>query len=1294
MPSHWTLSEHLYSGLHSQQLIANSQQPKRKKHSNDMIRLTKYTIQLIGGLLLALLTAGCVADRNANDCITEGEEVELEFSLQVPALETSLRQLSEPQERQVDNLTVLVFNTQNEQGNDLGDLNETFAYKAKYKNISQANGITHIRCELKASNKPMRIVCVANHEFDTSDLVGKTKEQIFEDTRMVKQFTKSGWKTDGTQLIPMWGESDAQPVSRKTKFNDCTANANGVIHLVRALARVDVGINFTQDETTQGGLKFKIKSVRVYRYAQSMYVTGTQSTTYRQTPNGREPLPHTPKNMSAATDADHLKFEAKEGVDSYVRNIYIPEISNDGKNKDQRSCLVIGGYYNGSSTETYYRVDFITCETKSPKDVITKQLDILRNHRYRFNITKIEGPGTDTPEEALTTEPVNIAYDVIVWDEAKIDKIMYDGQYYLSVSKDKFHFGKDATSENYKIRTNWPDGYKIVDENGKVWATSQKEAEDKGQWVYFTTDGTAFAKDQDMTSTINVRANDTGKDRSIPAPEQMNQKDQQKLFVQAGRIKWPLQVTQSNKIELDVKVYLWETGEWKKDCAKDPINAHTCVPGTTYKFWVKYTEGATVGRVQVDRDEQFKWHRESVDKEQGIALYTAVVNPEDVPDDDFWLSEVSKFRVVKGDAKASTYFTLNYMKWDAIPYKDAGFTHNMLDPNREAVYVLGDFNQRFYIRANAPYNLTIDVDNPTNGTNGIEIERLSGSPVASQVVKNWVQGKLIQEKRQPAFVEGEQVDFQTYDHIGDKDKATLGKNKIVSALVRLTISPQANPGESGYFTPRKFTIHFVAGILQPEANTYVVEAGELPILIPCSQINKAADWWDDQMDDLNQMMKYRVKAGGGQEPGFMWAVYKNYVDQNAETRAEAIRIKKDTLVVPLPRLKEDDTDWTAQPVWSTLRRSAGDDSGLKRVEAVHLAFGCKNYILVTPGTKYEGCVLVSAVKGYKTAKPKILWNWTIWVVKKVKDGGHGYPWDDADNRQHTKPYMNRNLGAYRMAAERARGVAYDVYNNDMAGLYYKHGTPVPHHAYEEQGAAATTGSHCTKVWYDPKLVPDQAQTRMSKNLYGMASAKTMCSMHDIINKPTQMIARNLQSEYIMEFGTSEWGAYTKKKIWQGGDAASILNNERGFANFSAKTDKTPFDPSPYGWKVPSAGMESLELCNHPNLVFARTGGFLAGWWNTMNIASEGKNVALHVATCYANADALVFNYYDLDQKRWTHTINGGIISGANTITMASSQIPIRCIENEKESDYRDYTAAGVMMNARSATRAARSYHRR
>ena len=200
-------------------------------------------------------------------------------------------------------------------------------------------------------------------------------------------------------------------------------------------------------------------------------------------------------------------------------------------------------------------------------------------------------------------------------------------------------------------------------------------------------------------------------------------------------------------------------------------------------------------------------------------------------------------------------------------------------------------------------------------------------------------------------------------------------------------------------------------------------------------------------------------------------------------------------------------------------------------------------------------------------------------------------------------------------------------------------------------------------------------------------------MHDIIKNPTELYARNKESEYILELGTTEWGAYLMKKMWQGGDAPACLNNEASFSNFTAKTQKTPFDPSPYGWKVPSAGAESLGLCEHPNLRFSRTGGFLAGWYNYMRINTEGNCVVLHVATRAANTDKLIFNYYLFSSGRWTHTDTGGDVAGGDSKTYASTHYPIRCIENEAESDYRDYTVEGVMMNARSATKAARRYHR-
>ena len=1237
-----------------------------------MTRLTKYTIQLISGLLLALLTAGCVADRNVSDCITEGEEVELEFAVQVPALETSLRQLDATQEQAVRDIQLFVFNTQDERGQELGESNETFAYEAAVKSKTQEGNTIRIRCALKESSKPMRVVCIANaptppnEKIITTGFTGKTKKAILEDDQMKRNFTAK-WPTEGNSYyIPMWGESDKQPVSRNTKFNSCDVTGlggtgvnkdnEGVIHLVRALARIDVGINFDEDikgEKGKGSPDFKIKSVRVYRYATSMYMAGTQSTTFYFNGTTREAKPHTPEHVGIATDASHLKFEAKEGVNDYVRNIYIPEISNQG-DKDHRTCLVIGGYYNGSDKETYYRVDFMRTENGTPK-----YLDVLRNHRYRFNITDIKGPGTSDPGDALITEPVNITCDVVVWDEAKIDQIVYDGQYYLAVSKDKFHFGKDATNESYKIRTNWPKGYQIVDKDGKVWATSETEAGTQGTWAYFTEPaGQKFATDKDMISTVNVLENTTGGDRSITAKE---------LFVKAGRIYWPLQITQSNKTELDVKVYHYESDNWRTDCSKMPIEAYTCTVNTPQKFWVKFTEGAKLGRIPLDRDEQFKWNRLQYDEENGIALFEVVVKAEDINDEEFWTSEISKFRTVKGDSETETDFTLRVMKWDAIPYKDAGFRYNML--KKEYVYTLAPVNRRFYIRANAPYTLTV---------NKIEIEKLDGKPQESQVVKGWHDGKLIDDKAQPAYLDGEIVPFRSYDYLTGTDEGLGGR--IIAAHVTLTLAPKAQRGKEGYFESKTFKIHFVAAIIQPEANTYVVEAGQVPILIPCSQINKAHDWMAQYKDEITRMMKSRMESGtGGQH--LTETQYQTYVRLQGEWGE-------------LATLNPDETNWTAKPVWSTLTPT-GNEHGLKDVHPVHIDLAGKNFIFVQPKPEWEGCALISAIKN-----DKIIWNWTIWVVKKIKDGGNGYPWDDDDNGTQGAPYMNRNLGAYQMAADGNRTIYYEKYINDMAGLYYRHGTPIPHHGYDvNQGPQNDTKSaggstHCTRPWYDTSIVKANKQTNLPNNKYtGIDIVPSLQSINDLIQNPDKFAYKDKLAENILEFGSNEISAALGKASWQGGDGQTVLNNEYNFRNFKYKTQKTPFDPSPYGWKVPAAGMESVRMAENPHLVFSKTGAFISGNANGFASQTTGDGVILHCATCYANSDMRLISYYVFSRDRWFFTNTAGAFGTGDVKNHTSGNYNVRCIENEAESDYRDYTQDAVLSNAFRSTKAARRYHR-
>ena len=1208
-----------------------------------MIRLTKYTIHLISGLLLALLTAGCVADRNVSDCITEGEEVELEFALQVPALETSLRQLSEDQEKQVDNITVLVFNTQDDSGQTLPESAETFAYKATVKSTSpQGDGTTLLRCALTATAKKMRVVCIANHKFETSDLVeGATKQAILEDTRMVNQFTTAGWKTDGTELIPMWGESDAQPVSRATKFNDCTAtNANGVIHLVRALARIDVGINFDEtkpaDETANGGAKFKIKSVNVYRYAQSMYVTGTQALTFRMDGGTREPLPHTPATMTAADDTKPLEFTAGAGVDSYVRNIYVPEIANKTKDKNHRTCLVIGGYYDGSPKVTYYRVDFITRETKSPNDVITKQLDVLRNHRYRFNITDVKGPGTDTPGEALKTEPVNLAYDVVVWDEAKIDKIMYDGQYYLSVSKDKFHFGKDATSENYKIRTNWPDGYKIVDETGKVWATSQGEAETNNQWVYFTSDGKAFERDVDMTSILNVLGNDTGKAREIPY---------KKLFVQAGRIKWPLKVTQSDKIELDIKIY--EQDKTTGKLSAEPISFLELKEGADNAklVAVRYTPGANLERQPLTTPEKYTWTRLDNGKEPGKALYRVEMMSGTTTSEDLNIIESSRFRITKSGAEAYADLAVSYMNYNAIPYRDKSFTVNMLNSTEN--YVLINVPAQFFIKANAPYKLTIE---------SIELDENSAMTDKTKVVHDWVPEMTLRESG--GMITGEKIPFQPFDWIhGEtyKGKSTT-TGGLSAAVVTFTIAP-TDPEK--HFKPKTFKINLTAGIVQPEANCYIMKADQqVPILIPLSRINTAAEWYKQYEEECNEIAESRIGLTGTMT--ISKADYEAYAQDG---------------YAALPRLEDGDHNVEAAVIWSTIGATNSVNPTYKTGISVlkTVVVGGKNYLLVALDAKNKGDEGNAVVGVRRPNTPnEFLWSWHIWVVTE-------YPWEQLSSYSRGI-FMNRNLGALYAG----HGLFPGETNLNYVGLFYQFGRKDPFYMDDISGNDITSKIPKERIYLGSQTFKSGIMKGQKPRVYGNAVAdyNKLYTMKQLIRYPYKIAGHDRNEEYILETAGPNKGRKVGTLLWQG-EAIYTRHDRLSRDQIALRTKKTPFDPSPYGWKVPSVGMLEMGRFSELNSMYFINNGFFKATGLSAEYVNNGL-VHLHTATtdigsqgndAVFNNGAFLMKYVN---NRWEQEFN----TSAFYPNAPASALPVRPVQNERETDYKKYTVEGFYRSAR------------
>jgi hypothetical protein len=72
----------------------------------------------------------------------------------------------------------------------------------------------------------------------------------------------------------------------------------------------------------------------------------------------------------------------------------------------------------------------------------------------------VKARGHEDPEEAFNSKSVNMEAEILRWDESGMTNIAFDGQYYLSVSKNTFSFSreiynKDGTNNLLRVKTNF-----------------------------------------------------------------------------------------------------------------------------------------------------------------------------------------------------------------------------------------------------------------------------------------------------------------------------------------------------------------------------------------------------------------------------------------------------------------------------------------------------------------------------------------------------------------------------------------------------------------------------------------------------------------------------------------------------------------------------------------------------------------------------------------------------------------------------------------------------------------------
>ena len=999
------------------------------------------------------------------------------------------------------------------------DKDNRFSYEAKVTSFTpssapddkKSKGTMTLLAKNTPSGNTSTFVMLANiatsDEIGADELTGKTREEV------MGLFTffmpdKGEWK-DGE--LPMWGVSD--PV--KVDHGSGAVPKLGTIYLIRAVARVDVGLKLSEtsegastfDEKAEGIEGITLTKVFFYNTNTKGRISPFESEAYWDQVNRKAKQPSIPDPAPAVTGrTDRTSSIAEEKI--LLREVYVPEAVNtptgatqgangetlpeeDTENFLRRPYIVVGLTGVDKSRpdkETFFRIDYLK-RTGTEADATYEYLPLLRNHRYLVNITEVGGPGFDTEEDARKGPAANIMYNVVVWNESTMSNVQYDGQYMLGVSDDHFTFYREGGSLTAKVQTSWPEGFTV---------------EGLPAWISYSIKPSA-TDEKIVTFTVTEQV-DT--DRSWPERPEDAQNALKAAYVKAGRMKWFLGFEQSKDINVTLQIFADEAcsqplefievnqygesyGQPGKVIMKDGRTLTAEEAGAKVTFYVRTEPHGLKPIFQAEAANPFK-----IEKADQLAggIWRYTVTAPDITEnleyfDNFNTTYVFTVTHAGTGRSASGKLSLLQKEYNAIPFFDKGLRQSLLVPS-ENVYLMDGKQKRYYVKANSEYKIEL-------------VSALSDNR-AGDVIETFAPF----QETHPSL-SGKPVSFTAVDDITAP--------RLYSGKARFKIySPD------GLFPEREFEVELVSGIVQPEANTYMLKAGaKQGIFIPVSRVNTAYNYYKKLLDHDAVMSGKRGLPGNRED--FM-----------------------------LNRLDADD-DWTVNILWTDIK-AMGRQNDIERAGLSKLfkqgGSGPDSYIYVKPGQK-PGNVLIEIKSGKIKGNPT-LWSWHIWIVDKYptvlnigKYGGDG---------AETVQVMSHLLGAYEAVNSQYSESAYKEF-----GMQYQWGRKDPFPAHDVR-----TNTN----FYDGNGKPfdflwEQKGDRANNGLDNAQEARgAAMTMKQSIERPNSIVSH--QSFWLYE-------CFPHRVVDNFKDRWVFLYpwNKPSSGNPENVGGKTVFDPSPYGFRIMS-----------------------------------------------------------------------------------------------------------------------------
>lgn len=288
--------------------------------------------------------------------------------------------------------------------------------------VAQSNKVTFdvsFVIEAQHSSRNFKILLLANLPKDRFSLtemkgwINKNRSYVEENTIV----ERTNPETDDVKTpLVMYGETSGTVTPGSKAEVD--------IQLLRSVAKVEVSLG---DEVKPE--VFTLEELYIYK-ASNRYAAIPSFNTVLTIPTGQNEL---------------KKFKADSKAE-----VYLPEskvIFGNGDaigdaNHQNRCAIVVGGRYNGSATNSYYRIDF-TARNAADQSAASVFMDVLRNHRFIVKITSVGSVGEPTPDEAYKSVKSSISAGVIDWVDENRD-IVFDGESWVSIETKHVEFADGA----------------------------------------------------------------------------------------------------------------------------------------------------------------------------------------------------------------------------------------------------------------------------------------------------------------------------------------------------------------------------------------------------------------------------------------------------------------------------------------------------------------------------------------------------------------------------------------------------------------------------------------------------------------------------------------------------------------------------------------------------------------------------------------------------------------------------------------------------------------------------------